>query len=35
MQTSDKVELKLIRAFALQDWVDLKLCVKEIEIGLR
>ena len=35
MQTSDKVELKLVRAFALQDRVDLKLRVKEIEISLR
>ena len=35
MQTGNKVELKLVRAFALQDWVDLKLRVKEIEIGLR
>ena len=35
MQTSDKVELKLIWAFPLQDWVDLKLRVKEVEISLR
>ena len=35
MHTSDKMELKLIRAFTLQDWVDLKLRVKEIEVGLR
>lgn len=34
-RTSDKMELKLVWAFTLQDGVDLKLRVKEIEIGLR
>ena len=36
MQTSNKVELKLVRSFArVEDGIDLEICIKEIKIGLR